>query len=203
MRTIILAVTAAVAVVVPGAPASAGPPTLTALRAALLTGAEAPTGYRLVEGPQNVPLPIPRNRTLCSDDPSPDDGPETTVVMESFEEDGGTSVLLGLAAPGGFNARAFVTAMEATPVRCPKDGGSTLTPLTPPALGDAAAGFRDVRPSVYGTSSESTVVAVADGDLVVLFEMSGGDESDRAEVTAFLTATVRKLDRIPDQFSAA
>jgi hypothetical protein len=203
MRTIILAVTAAVAVVVPGGPASAGPPALTDLRAALLTGAEAPTGYRLVEAPRNISLPIPRNRTLCSDDTAPDGGLETTVVMESFEEDGGTSVLLGIAAPGAFNARSFVTAMERTPVRCPKDDLSTLTPLTPPALGDAAAGFRDVRPSVHGTSSESTVVAVADGDLVVLFEMSGGDESDRAEVTAFLTATVRKLDRIPDQFSAA
>jgi hypothetical protein len=203
MRTIILAVAAAAAVVVPGSPAAAGPPDLTALRAALLTEAEAPDGYRLVAGPQNMQLPIPRNRTLCSDDTSPDGEPETTVVMASFDEDDGTSVFTGIAAPGAFNARAFVTAVEKTPARCPKADGSTLTPMTPPALGDAAAAFRDVKPSVEGTPSESTVVAVAHGDLVALFEMSGGDESDRAEFLEFVDAAVRKLDRMPGQFSAA
>jgi hypothetical protein len=203
MRTIILAVTAAAAVVVPGSPASAAPPDLAALRAALLTEAEAPAGYRLVNTPQTMQLPIPRNRTLCGDDVSPQGEPETTVVMESFEEDDGTSVFTAIAAPGEFNARAFVTAVAKTPARCPNEGGSTLTTLPPPALGDAAAVLRDVKSSIDGTPAESTVAAVAAGDLVVLFEMSEGDESDRAEFLAFVTTAVGKLDRIPAQFSAA
>ncbi|BEL08296.1 hypothetical protein Q0Z83_064870 [Actinoplanes sichuanensis] len=203
MRKITLAAAATAAVVVSGSPAAAGPPTLTELRAALLTAAEAPTGYRVAEAPQNMQLPIPLDRTLCDDDTSRDGEPETTLVVESLEEDGGTSVFTGIAAPGAFNARAFVTAVEKTPVRCPKENGSTLTPLTLPALGDAAAGFRDVKPSVDGTSSESTVVAVADGELVLLFEMSGGDESDRAEFLTLVAAAVGKAGRLPGQFSAA
>ncbi len=198
-----MALTAAAAVVVPGSPASAAPPDLAALREALLTEAEAPAGYRLVDTPRDMQLPVPRNRTLCGDDTSPDGEPETTVVTATFEEDDGTSVFTGIAAPGGFNARAFVTAVEKTPARCPQADGSTLTPMPPPAFGDAAAGFRDVKTTIDGTPSESTVVAVADGDLVVLFEMSRGGESDRAEFLAFVTAAVGRLDRIPGQFSAA
>ncbi|MEU4163891.1 hypothetical protein [Actinoplanes sp. NPDC026670] len=203
MRTIILAVAAAAAVVAPGSPAVAGPPNLTELQNALLTAAEAPAGYRIAEEPQTLKLPIPRDRTLCDDDASPDGEPETTLVVESLEEDDGTSVFAGIAAPGAYNAMEFVAAVEKTPARCPKENGSTLTPLTLPAIGDAAAGFRDVKPSVDGKSSESTVVAVADGALVLLFEMSEGDESDRAEFLTLVEAAVAKAGRRPDQFSAA
>ncbi|MFC4069199.1 hypothetical protein [Actinoplanes subglobosus] len=196
MRTIFLAVAVTAAVTVPAGPAVATPPPLAELRELLLTEAGAPAGYR-VGDTQDVQLPVPRGRSLCADDPGPEDEPETTVVMRSFTEADDTGVAMGVAAPGSFNARAFVAAAQATLTRCPEEKDDTftrtLTALTLPVLGDAAAGFREVKVATDGTRTEAAVAAVADGDLLAVFEMAGGDETDQADFLAFVSAGAQRL----------
>ncbi|WP_433795003.1 hypothetical protein [Actinoplanes sp. CA-252034] len=198
MREIILAVAATAAVTVPAGPAWAGPPTLGDLRNALLTEAEAPTGFHSLGDPSNAQLPIPRNRSVCEDDQPSGDESETTAVVAYFAEEDGTGFAVGVAAPDASNALAFVRAVENTITRCPTEGegddATTNTRLVLPSLGNAAAGFWTT--GTGDGQSRGAAVAVADGDLLAVFEMSDGDESDQAEFLEFVNASVNKLAEV-------